>query len=116
MIKETDRILHLSLKKQPFEVMVKGEKKEEYRKDTKWIRSRLFDKQGFWRDYDYVKFVNGYGSDKPYFIVSFLGAKQNKNISKESIHFSNGLRVDIENSDFIISTGNIIEIGNIIQI
>ncbi len=52
------RILHLTLSKMPFEVMVTGEKSTEYREPSKWILSRL---QG--KDYDLIKFVNGYGSD-----------------------------------------------------
>jgi len=45
MDKTKQKTLFLSLKKQPFDVMVTGEKKEEFRKNKNWIRSRLFDNQ-----------------------------------------------------------------------
>jgi len=66
------RYLYLSLKKEPFAVMVTGEKQEEFRKNSGWIRSRLFDKKDNEKKYDYIKFVNGYGADKPYFICKYF--------------------------------------------
>ena len=53
--------------------MVTGEKNREYREPTKWISSRLFYKDGTRKDFDVVKFTNGYERDKPYFAASFLG-------------------------------------------
>ena len=38
------KTLHLNINKTPFEIMVTGEKPEEYRKPTKWIISRLYNK------------------------------------------------------------------------
>ena len=67
------KILHLSLKSEPFDVMVTGEKRNEYRSPTKWIMSRLVDKNGNPKHYDVVKFVNGYGKDKPQFICEYKG-------------------------------------------
>lgn len=100
------RVLHLSLKKKPFEVMVSGEKDREYRKPTKWIKSRLFGK-----GYDIIKFVNGYGSDKPYFTCKYLGFNRSHNDCSWS--YSNGLTVEIEDGDLIILMGEIIERGNL---
>ena len=40
--------------------MVTGKKTIEYRRPSKWIKDRLVDKE-----YEVVKFVNGYGDDKP---------------------------------------------------
>lgn len=67
------KILHLSLKKEPFEVMVTGEKNQEFRKPTKWILSRLYNKDGTPKHYDVVKFTNGYGKDKPQFVCEYKG-------------------------------------------
>ena len=100
------KILHLSLKKEPFEVMVTGEKKHEFRKNSRWINSRLYGKS-----YDVVKFVNGYGSDKPYFIAEYLGYDRVKYIHQH--YYSNGLVVTCFNGDFVINLGKIIEKGNI---
>ena len=55
--------LKLTLKKEWFLLMLSGKKKQEYRKPSRWIESRIADKS-----YQFIKFTNGYGSDKPYFI------------------------------------------------
>jgi hypothetical protein len=67
------KTLHLTLHKAAFDVMVTGEKKLEFRTPSKWINSRLFNKDGTKKHYDYIKFTNGYGSDKPYFVCEFKG-------------------------------------------
>lgn len=100
------RILHLTLSKMPFDVMVTGEKSTEYREPSKWILSRL---QG--KDYDLIKFVNGYGSDKPYFIAKFRGWEIETN--PYSVDFSNGLKVTTKKGTVKIYAGEIIERGNL---
>lgn len=100
------RILHLTLSKMPFDVMVTGEKSTEYREPSKWILSRL---QG--KDYDLIKFVNGYGSDKPYFIAKFRGWEIETN--PYSVDFSNGLKVDSKKGTVKIYAGEIVERGNL---
>ncbi len=87
----------LTLKAQPYEVMVTGEKKEEFRLQSKWIESRLIDSAtGKDKQYDRVKFVNGYGKHRPSFTVSFKGYKLEAN----GVHkkYSNGLEVDSRGS------------------
>lgn len=100
------RILHLTLSKMPFDVMVTGEKSTEYREPSKWILSRLHGK-----DYDLIKFVNGYGSDKPYFIAKFRGWEIETN--PYSVDFSNGLKVTTKKGTVKIYAGEIIERGNL---
>jgi hypothetical protein len=100
------KTLYLSLKKEPFEVMVTGEKVIEYREPTKWILSRIEGKE-----YDLIKFVNGYGADKPYFICEF-GA-WSRSYHNEFITYSNGLTVDIAPWTICIHLGKIIETGNL---
>lgn len=109
------KVLHLSLYKEAFEVMVTGEKTEEYREPSKWIKSRLLNKDGSFRDYDYVKFVNGYGKNKPYFITKFLGCSQFEPKVGEFKNYSNGLEVSVLNKDYIIYLGEIYEKGNLKQ-
>ena len=99
-------ILYLTLKKPQFEVTLSGEKKIEYRRNSKWISSRLINK-----NYQKVKFVNGYGADKPYFIAKYNGFDQIK--KNERLTFSNGLVVQVEVGDFAIKLGKIIETGNL---
>lgn len=109
----SNRTLHLSLKKEPFSVMVTGEKQEEFRKNSDWIRSRLFDKDDNERKYDYIKFVNGYGADKPYFICKYEGFMEcYLNVSERK--YSNGFSIaGIGKGDFIIYFGEIVERGNL---
>lgn len=110
---ESCRMLHLSLKREPFAVMVTGEKQEEFRKHSEWIRSRLFDKDENPREYDYIKFVNGYGADKPYFICKW-GAFFECYMDCSTREYSNGLKIEgIGKGDFIIYCGDIIERGNL---
>lgn len=111
------KVLHLSLKKEPFEVMVTGEKDVEFRKRTDWLKSRLFDKQLHVKKYDVIKFVNGYGNDKPYFICLpdkgdcfFDYAK-----TDYTRYYSNGLTVEIKQGDCRIWLGEILETGNLKQ-
>lgn len=100
------RILHLTLSKLPFDVMVTGEKYIEYRVASKWILSRLRGKE-----YDLIKFVNGYGKTKPYFIAKYRGWDFVSNTS--TVYFSNGLTVDSKIGMVKIYVGLIVERGNI---
>lgn len=51
------KTLFLSLKKEAFEVMVTGEKKEEFREGSDWIDSRLYDHDRNEKEYDLINFV-----------------------------------------------------------
>ena len=87
----------MTLKKEPYAVMVTGEKKEEFRLKSKWVEARLIcSKTGRDKRYSRVKFVNGYGKTKPSFTVSFKGYKLEAN----GVHkkYSNGLEVDSRGS------------------
>lgn len=102
------KILHLTLSKKPFEVMVTGEKTTEYRNPSQWIISRLEGK-----DYDFVKFVNGYGQDKPYFIAKFRGWESE--IKPHTIEYSNGLKVKSDKGTVKIYVGQIVDTGNLVN-
>jgi hypothetical protein len=98
--------LYLTLKKPQFEVTLSGEKRIEYRRSSQWITSRLLSK-----NYDLIRFVNGYGKDKPYFIVEFKGYE----IMKKHEHhlFSNGLEVEVKIGHYAITLGKVVETGNL---
>jgi len=85
--------------------MITGIKKQEFRKPSKWIKSRLLDKK-----HKYIKFVNGYGKDKPYFICLYKGYSQSK---KSQILYFENQKIEIENNDYIINLGKIIDYGNL---
>lgn len=54
------KILHLTIKKQWFDMIASGRKREEYREIKRHWNSRLLN-----RDYDAVCFRNGYSKDSP---------------------------------------------------
>jgi hypothetical protein len=57
------RVLHLTLKKQWFDMIASGEKTEEYREIKPYWHVRLN------KDYDAVLFRNGYAKDAPKLLV-----------------------------------------------
>lgn len=63
------RILHLTLKKKWFDMILSGEKKEEYREIKPYWIKRLS------KQYDIIRFRNGYSSDAPTMDIMFLGVK-----------------------------------------
>ena len=56
----TARVLHLTLKKRWFDMIARGEKREEYREIKDYWRRRL---EGY--AYDVIQFRNGYRTDSP---------------------------------------------------
>jgi hypothetical protein len=108
------KTLHLSLKKAAFDVMVTGEKQEEFREGSDWIISRLLEPN--WekvKEYDLIKFVNGYGAHRPYFICKYKGFFECY-MDVATREYSNGLKIEgIGKGDFVILCGDIIEYGNL---
>lgn len=92
--------------------MIIGEKICEFRKSSKWIESRLYDKKtGEKKYYGKVKFINGYGKNKPYAIFNFLGIKQ---INKINVTYSTGLKINENDKTFYrITLGSLLESGNL---
>ena len=58
------RLLHLTLKKKWFDMILSGEKKEEYREMKPYWIARLPAS-----DYTHVKFRNGYAKNAPWMII-----------------------------------------------
>ena len=70
------RILHLTLKKQWFDMIASGEKKEEYREIKPHWKARLccgFPTLLSEKDFDVVKFTNGYSKNAPCITLSWEG-------------------------------------------
>jgi hypothetical protein len=112
--------LHLSVKKEWFDVMVTGEKKEEFRNNSDWIRSRLWQKRKHEtleiydpKEYSKIKITNGYGENRPYFIAVFRDFLEN--IEPFERVYSNGAKIAVKNMDYIIRFDDILEIGNIVE-
>jgi len=61
-------ILHLTLKKKWFDMILYGDKREEYREIKNYWTKRLdffYDK----KLYTHIKFTNGYGDHRPCFVI-----------------------------------------------
>lgn len=108
------KTLHLTVHKAAFEVMVTGEKPEEYRKPSQWMQSRLWKKKGekdfeFYepKEFEVVKITNGYRKDSPYFIAEFKGFIVSEIYFKRT--YSNGLIVEVQPGDYILNLGKILE-------
>lgn len=108
--REPTKTLRLSLNINPFEVMVTGEKPKEYRKPGKWIKSRLFNKDGSKKHYDFVEFTNGYGGHRPRFRAEFVTFYYAQRAYKKV--YSNGLKVAVVKDDIVIELGKIDLITN----
>ncbi len=104
------KILLLTLKKEPFEVMITGEKNYEIREFTPWILTRLYERNGSRKNYDVVRFSNGYRKDSPYFIAEFKGFET---IFSMQDTFSNGFHLEFHDERIKINLGVIIEMGNL---
>jgi hypothetical protein len=102
---DSKKTLKLTLSKKPFEVMITGEKTEEFREVKKWTTSRLYNKDGSKKEYKYVKFTNGYGKDRPYFICIFNRTYIGNHIKRK---YSNNLNLSFENEIYVIELGEII--------
>lgn len=110
------KILHLSLTKMPFDLMLHEWKLNEYRKPSDWIKSRLYHADGTLKEYDYIKFTNGYGLHMPFFYCEYLGFYPAEAPSIEewySIAFGVQFKVNVEENDLIIPVGKIVFKGNL---
>lgn len=68
-------ILTLTLKEPYFTMTGSEGKMYELRRNTKWIRSRLYSKDGKPRFYNHVRLINGYSKQAPIKLVQYLGFK-----------------------------------------
>lgn len=85
-------VLKLVVSKKPFEVMQTGEKLEEFRNMSKWMTSRLYNKDASEKHYDLLQITWGYGKDRPSFTAKYNGFVIESDISRK---YSNGLKIDI---------------------
>jgi hypothetical protein len=82
-------ILHLTLKREWFDQIARGEKKKEFRQYEPYWKKRL---EG--RKYDAILFRNGYASNAPEMLVEYLGLGRD------------GLG---RNADYVIRLGRVIK-------
>jgi hypothetical protein len=97
------KILHLTLKKQWFDMILNGQKKEEYREIKPYWRSRLG--IGYLNPiHTHIKFRNGYRKNAPELLIELKGIK--KGLGKSQLGAPKE-RVYILELGEIISTKNI---------
>jgi hypothetical protein len=76
------RTLTLWLTRDPFEATISGAKGTERRRDSRWIRSRLFDSTtGLGREYDEILYIHGYSKNSPRFRCKWGGVSWDANTS-----------------------------------
>ena len=100
-----ENVLHLTLKRNWFVLMLNGVKKQEYRKPTRWMKVRLENKS-----YDVIKFVNGYGNDKPFFVCEYNGFEIAKDA--QTLEFDGNL-INVDRGDYVIQLGQVVDYGNL---
>ena len=97
------KILHLTLKKKWFDMILSGEKKEEYREVKTYWQNRL-QINGYHRfefkEYDQIIFKNGYSKDARKMVVEFKGC----DIGNAIHEWSDGMKGEV----FVIKLGKIL--------
>jgi len=96
------RILYLPIKKEWFDLIAQGKKKEEYREDTVYWRRRFFEGIfGSYKHFTEVNFRNGYHKKSPFMRVGII------KINRALIDFENKSR-----QMFVVKLGKVLEIKN----
>jgi len=98
------KVLHLTIHRKWFDEILHGRKTEEYRDATPYWDSRLRlkdtggdgDLEGIFRNFDEIRFVNGYGRYRPFMRVEFRG-----------------IYGAFDREQYVIRLGKILEVGNI---
>lgn len=107
------KTLHLTLKKKWFDMILLGEKKEEYREiKAYWIKRLNYAYTDFngkhysfpLRTYDFINFKNGYAKNAPSFIIECKGITTGNAKPEWSDNW--------EGEVFIIKLGNIVSSSN----
>lgn len=99
------KILKLTIKKKWFDMILSGDKKEEYREICRHWESRLCSKnREHFKNYDFLEFSNGYGHSVPKLTCRCEGI---------SVGTGNRRWGCLEHPVFIISLGEITNVKNL---
>jgi len=93
------KVLHLTLKKQWFDLIASGTKKEEYREMKPYWHKRLLNK-----GYDTIKFRNGYSKTAPSMTVECKGLMSGLGIIEWGAPEAQPV--------YILKLGEVLEIGS----
>lgn len=84
------KILKIIIKKEFFEAIKNGTKKQEFRRITKFWVSRLINKdQTEIIKYDFIEFINGYRKNAPRLLIEFKDVKINYKKGEFIIYLGN---------------------------
>lgn len=100
-------ILHLTLHRKWFDLIASGDKKHEFRANTKYWRSRLINRDGTFRVFKEVWFTNGYSVIRPFLRIEFKGIVEMDCVVSSRIQ--HGELVD--SCDFCIDLGKVLEVN-----
>ena len=90
MIKSAKATLKIVIKSEWFDLIAAKKKKIEYRQQSPFWTSRLYDKNGKKRIYDLIEFINGYNADARRLITQYKGF--NKKAGLYHIHIGKILK------------------------
>lgn len=111
-VEDYGKILHLTLKKKWFDMILSGEKKEEYREPKQYWITRLYvDGLLFFppKQFDIIRFKNGYQNDAPEMDVEFISTEHKSKWCKYNKDWGAE-----EGKDYIvINLGKVISSNNI---
>ena len=97
----TKRILHLTLKKEWFNKIASGEKKEEYREVKSYWVKRLFHwcptHHNVEKQFDEIHFRNGYNRNSPFMRVKWKGIEPKIILGKKYFAIQLGKILEIRN-------------------
>ncbi|MEZ5195137.1 MAG: hypothetical protein R2764_01660 [Bacteroidales bacterium] len=77
------KVLYLTLKKEFFDLIKKGEKTSEFREYKSYWINRLMNSDGNFKQFDYIHFRNGYQKDARKIMIEFRGI----NVIKQKVGF-----------------------------
>lgn len=99
------RVLHLTLKKKWFDLIASGKKVHEFREDKPYWRKRLATSEGIGKEFDIVRFRNGYSKNAPVMDVESKG-----------ISFTHPKWFTFKNGEFFDCDVIVISLGKVLRI
>lgn len=97
----------MTLQKHPFDMILSGQKKEEYREIKEYWHSRLVNKDGGFKNITQIEFVNGCSPDSPRFVIQCTGISMGVPVNAWAGGFESTKQV------YILKLGKLISYANI---
>ena len=84
-VKTVKPTLKIVIKGEPFDMIKAKTKKIEYREVTQFWISRLYDKNGKKREYEFIEFINGYNKDARRMITKYEGFTKKRDLFGQKV-------------------------------